>query len=64
VRYAQDKRAVAQTYIKLITCTYSQHVQNSTRALTILRTSNSTLTQAVLCAQSISVHQTITKLHN
>jgi len=47
VRYALDKRAVAQTFIDLVTGTHSHHVQNNTRAFTMSRTSNSTLVQTI-----------------
>jgi len=57
VRYVQDRRAVAQTYANLITCTYKQRAQNNTRELTLLRAPDSTCTGQY-------VHRTMIRLGN
>ena len=47
VRDALNNRAAAQTFINPATCNYSQHTQNNTHTLIMLRASNSTLTLAI-----------------
>jgi len=47
MQYALNNRAVAQTFIELVTYTRSQHALNNACTFTMLRASNSTLAQTM-----------------